>query len=393
MRSPGEILAQIRTRYSSGWRDWLVSPPDRFSFPLAAPDATTTAREATKVSDWLRAWRTWASEHPTARLRSTTRRTLIGTQDIYTHVEVDDVDALAALSPETAAHWARAQQRYPQLVAPHLRLKPRLAEIVDLDDHDFGLLLRAAQWFAEHPQSGLTMRQVPIRGLHTKWLARHRRLVLALLDLDPSPSSPESDDELTPEDVDLLGLRPLPRQVDIILLDPDDRRSLAGLRHLRAPLGEIAALPLRPRHVLVVENKESALPVPDRPNAVVIHSLGNFLSALDALSWISSACVWYWGDLDRAGLTLLSRARTVHPEIKSVLMDRRTLERHHDLTVEDPTSRVDAPDPTLTAAELETLAQLADGDGYLRLEQERLPWEYVLPHLSRALDDGDDRNH
>ncbi|GAB3900587.1 hypothetical protein GCM10029964_088150 [Kibdelosporangium lantanae] len=126
---------------------------------------------------------------------------------------------------------------------------------------------------------------------------------------------------------------------------------------------------------------------------MVIHSLGNFLSALDALSWISGACVWYWGDLDRAGLTLLSRARTVRPEIKSVLMDRRTLQRHHDLTVEDPTSRVDTPDPTLTAAELETLAQLVDGDGYLRLEQERLPWEYVLPHLSGALDDGDDRDH
>ncbi|MEU0533418.1 Wadjet anti-phage system protein JetD domain-containing protein [Amycolatopsis tolypomycina] len=395
MRSPGEILAQIRTRYSSGWRDWLVSPPAGFSFSLGAPDVTTTAREATKVGDWLRTWRTWADEHPAARMRSTTRRTLIGAQEIYTHVEVDDVDSLASLSPETRAHWTKAKQRYPQLVGlagTHLRLKPRLAEIVDLDNRDFGLLLRAAQWFTEHPQSGLTMRQVPIRGLHTKWLARHRRLVLALLNLDPSPSPLASEDELTLEDVDLLGLRPLPRQVDIILLDPDDRRSLAGLRHLRAPLSEIAALPLRPRHVLVVENKESALPIPDRPDAVVIHSLGNFLSALGALSWVSGACVWYWGDLDRAGLTLLSRARAFRPEITSILMDRHTLELHRDLTVEDPTIRVDAPDPTLTAAEQETLTRLADGDGYLRLEQERLPWEYVLPHLSEALDGGEDRD-
>ena len=383
MRSPDEILDQIRTRYDNNWRDWLVSPPDGLSFSLAPPSAHTIAHDATAVATWLQIWRDWAADHPAARLRTANRRTLIGEQQIYTHVDLHGVESLVDVARDCADQWHTAAQRRADLssfTVPHEQLKPCLAQIIALDNYDFDLLVRVAQWFTMNPRSGLTIRQVPVPGLHTKWLARHQSLVLALLGLRTArralPDEP-TDDGLDVRDLDILGLRPLPTSIDVILADPEDQRTLGGLRHIRAPLEEIAGLSLRPRHVLIVENKQSALPVPDWPGLVIIHSLGNFLGALGVMTWITGARTWYWGDLDRAGFTLLSRARTRLPDLTSVLMDRDTLVRHRVLAVEDPTGHVDPPDPTLTAAEQVTLAALTDGGNQLRLEQERIPWSCV----------------
>jgi hypothetical protein len=187
---------------------------------------------------------------------------------------------------------------------------------------------------------------------------------------------------------DELGLRSLPRLVDVILADPADRIRLAGLHHLRAPELEIAALPLAPRTVLIVENKESAHLVPDRPGLVVIHSLGNNLAPLALLPWLDGADVVYWGDLDRAGFTLLSRARTLLLGLRSVLMDPETLADHRRLANRENVKN-DAPDGTLTLDESTTLALLSSAStepGALQVEQERLAEAYVLRVLDEALD-------
>jgi hypothetical protein len=210
-------------------------------------------------------------------------------------------------------------------------------------------------------ESGQACPGEPDASARTTWQGQWRKLRTARRALPDEPT----DDGLDVRDLDILGLRPLPTNIDVILADPEDQRTLGGFRHVRAPLEEIAGLSLRPRHVLIVENKQSALPVPDWPGLVIIHSLGNFLGALGVMTWINGARTWYWGDLDRAGFTLLSRARTRLPDLTSILMDRETLVRHSVLAVEDPTGHVDPPDPTLTAAEQETLAALTD-DGYKR---------------------------
>lgn len=267
-------------------------------------------------------------------------------------------------------------------------LRPYLQQIVDLDNADFKILLDAAIWFTENPRSGLTIRQVPVLGMHTKWLARNRRLVLACLNITQQAhaSTDRPDEELEQDDLDPLGLKALPVHVDVILADPVDRALVGCLRHLSAPLPEIDALPIRPETVLIVENKESAYLIPDRPRTAIVHSLGNHLNVLNEIGWLDGARQLYWGDLDRAGLTLLSRARARLPRLVSVLMDLVTLEEHKALAVEDET-RADTPNPNLTDVETAALAALSMEHGtYLRLEQERLPSPIVLNQLSRAME-------
>src|SRR5215471_4203659 len=277
-------------------------------------------------------------------------------------------DPLAAVGRATPHHQ------------PGQAVRPWLARIVDLGNYDFTTLLAATTWFRAHPRSGLTVRSVPVPGMHTKWLARHRGMVLACLGTptDSSESTGSTGDtdpvDIPTDDLDALGLRPLPREISIVLADPVPRAAVGGLRQISAPVDELARLQIQPDTVLIVENKEPALAWSDTTGLVVIHSLGNHLDVLSGLPWIPPDRCWYWGDLDRHGFTLLSRARTMVPRLISLLMAPGDIETYRPLGVEEDLDRYDQPDPTLTLAEASALAGLhLTGGKHVRTEQERIP--------------------
>jgi hypothetical protein len=383
MRGPEHVLEKAQSRYRSVWRDALLgADPGVYTVALDPPSASAITARAGDISAWLIRWRQWAEQHPDVTLRTGTIRTKFGAQPIHTHL---DILTLARLNPDTAAHWQRARARWDQLRRhqPAHAVRPWLARIVDLDDYDFNTLLAATAWFRAHPRSGLTVRSVPVPGMHTKWLARHRGMVLACLGTPTAPSASREPTESTgdtdpvdipADDLDALGLRPLPREIGVVLADPAMRAVGGGLRQISAPVDELAGLQLHPDAVLIVENKEPALAWSDATGLVIIHSLGNHLDVLNRLPWIRHDRCWYWGDLDRHGFTLLSRARTMVPQLASLLMSPGDIETYRPLGVEEDLDRYDQPDPTLTLAEASALAALQLTEGkYLRTEQERIP--------------------
>ena len=136
-----------------------------------------------------------------------------------------------------------------------------------------------------------------------------------------------------------------------------------------------------------MENKEPAVTWGDTAGLVVIHSLGNHLDVLGRLPWIRHDRCWYWGDLDRHGFTLLSRARTMIPQLESLLMTPGDIETYRPLGVEEKLDRYDQPDSTLTPAEASALAALQlTGGKYLRTEQERIPVSDAERALEQARD-------
>jgi len=390
MHTPEAIRVKAATRYESTWRNQLLTAGDgSCSFPLNPPSARTITQNPAGVADWIRTWRSWHRNNPQVHLRSQIVRTRFGDQPVYTHLDVPGIVELAALNRDTLAHWGRASARWEEFGAraDPAAVRPWLQQIIALDEPDFGVLKVAVEWFRRNPRSGYTVRRVPVPGMHTKWLARHRRLVIALLGGSTAEQDSDSVDpqDLPAHELDILGLKPLPREVDILLLDRSGRARVAGLRQLRAPVDEIARLPLRPRNVLIIENKEAALPLDDRDGLVVIHSLGNHLHVLGQIPWVSYAHWWYWGDLDRSGFTLLSRARRIAPSAASLLMDPESVREYRHLAVTEHIARLDTPDPTLTADELEALELLTIPGGYLRIEQERIPSSAVCAALDAQL--------
>jgi hypothetical protein len=396
MRGPDYALQKAQNRYRNVWRDALLGVGSgAYTVALDPPSASAITACAADVSTWLIRWRQWAEQHRDVTLRTRAIRTKFGDQPIHTHLDIPDTPALAGLNPDTAVHWQRACARWEQLRRHHpgQAVLPWLARIVDLDNYDFTTLLAATAWFRANPRSGLTVRSVPVPGMHTKWLARHHSMVLACLgtatDFSESTEPPEDYDpaDIPADDLDALGLRPLPREISIVIADPALRAAVGGLRQITAPVDELAGLQIQPDAVLIVENKEPALAWSDTTGLVVIHSLGNHLDVLSRLPWIRHDSSWYWGDLDRHGFTLLSRARTMIPRLESLLMAPGDIETYRPLGIEEDLERYDQPDSTLTPAEASALAALQlTGGKYLRTEQERIPVSDAEHALEQAAD-------
>ena len=257
-----------------------------------------------------------------------------------------------------AAHWTRLTERFARLLAAVpgdtsalAAALPRVAkEVVALDEPDFTRFLGVLDWLAGHPASGMFIRQLPIRGVDSKWVGSHRTLVQRL----HLAASGHLD----------LGLAAKPDLVRMRFLDP--ALAPGGLSDVSAPLAELAALDISPGTVFVLENLETVLAMPTFPGAVVVHGSRDAAERLGRLPWALTAQVIYWGDLDSHGFAILNRLRSHGVTARSLLVDTQTLDAYADLCVMEPvpsTARL----VYLTAAELETLQVLAKR-GNTRLE-------------------------
>jgi hypothetical protein len=107
---------------------------------------------------------------------------------------------VAAANPATLATWRRCGQRLTSLQRqfPQARFDRIIRRLIDLDEHTYQQLTATVAWLGIHPTSGLLLRQLPIEGIGTKWLAEHAVLVLALLgDPDFHLESTSQEDMLT----------------------------------------------------------------------------------------------------------------------------------------------------------------------------------------------------
>ena len=249
-------------------------------------------------------------------------------------------------------------------LAAALRTHGRTLQL--LAEADFTTLVLVVAWLAEHPASGWRIRQLPIRGIDTKWLERHRAVVESL---HAAVSGRVS-----------LGLLDAPAMVRVRFLDPALRPG--GLCDVIAPVEELAALDVKPSVVFVFENLETMFAMPELPGAVVVHGGGYAAPRLGRIPWIQARRVIYWGDLDSDGFAILHALRSGCTDVTSVLMDEETLLAYRDLWVPEPKAATGTY-PTLTAGEQAVLGRIRS-EGNVRLEQERIPWAYALAQLERV---------
>src|SRR5690606_14311446 len=109
-----------------------------------------------------------------------------------------------------------------------------------------------------------------------------------------------------------LDLAQRPVQLRVRFLDP--ALAPSGLRDVTAPVAELAGLAVAPRVVVVVENLESLLALPDRAGVVAVHGQGYAARHLHRTGWVAAADIVYWGDIDTDGLNILSAVRSHLPQ-------------------------------------------------------------------------------
>lgn len=349
-----------------GAPDGAVSPV--LSIPLHPPTQRQVLADLAGVRAWIAHWAA-ADDGYVVTWESRTWPT-VGAQQVPVRCVINGADDIARVARELP-RWTTMRDRVMALgdrfgrVDDHgdpLRaaLRRHAAAIGALAAADFDRLLGVLDWVIEHPASGWFIRALPIRGVDTKWVGTHRSMVE---DLHSALTGRAS-----------LGLSSAPTLIRLRVLD--EGLAPGGLRDLALPVGELRRWSPAVTSVLVLENLETIAALPDIQGTVAIHGSGYAVSRLGRIEWIATSAVRYWGDLDSNGFAILNQIRGSCENVESLLMDSATLLAHRDLwVVEEKPNR--GRFTRLTEAEQETLAYLRE-NGDLRLEQERIAWQYAL---------------
>jgi hypothetical protein len=312
----------------------------------------------------------------------------VGKQQLPDALLVDGPDTVAAIIGMTDA-WCQARATMDRLAASWSALTasdgwPSLTrQLVTYAPEDVTRLIDLIAWIDATPQSDLYVRQVPVRGIDTKWIETRTDVITRVVRAVCGPRAGTGF-------LGTCGFRGTPARIRVRVLCPTLRAQLGGLGDIEAPIVDLAALTIQPTTILLVENLITGLALPDRDGVVAIIGLGNGVSLVGKLPWIRSAPrALYWGDVDTHGVAILALARTAIPHLTSILMDESTLVRYRDAWGEEPRQMRHEVPETLTAQEAAVLAGLQrDQWGRrVRLEQERIPWTEALTALDAALKD------
>lgn len=384
LKLPADVRQLLARRFEARHRDWLVADDSAAYWPqtilLGIPTEGAALRQVDAVRAWVAAWQDWRGD---GELHwSTPRWRVLGTQRLPDKIVLSNARQAAAWVGELE-RWNRAVEREAALTRRWPQLARRLGGLfgvlADYPEADFRRLADVLDWVDSHPASGLYPRQLPVAGLDTKWLESRRPVLTSLA------ASLRADETGGTDFYTLCGLRRMPVQLRLRVLDPALRALTRGMADITAPVEQIAALDLPASSVLIVENLQSGLALPDLPGTVAIIGLGYGVDLLGQIPWLRHLKGRYWGDLDTHGFAILHRARTYLPDLSSMLMDEETMRSFSDLWTIENSQHPGTGLDLLTSAEQEVFSALKNNvwGQNLRLEQERIAWSIVSAALHR----------
>lgn len=385
--TPEHVRAQLRRRWDDGSlpRAYLKGEPfPRVEVPLRGPTATELAQDLTGVGRWRTALleasangAAFSLQHRAVGGRSVGRNELPSRAVVEQYEQAWRLLGVARQARALDEALAETRELLPQAEPWVLREPLRVIGV----SADWQRILRATRWVAERG-AGRYLREIDLDGIDTKFIETNLSVIAALLDAVMPTGRISSERSRTRQFAERYGLQSVPDLVRI--------RCDAGFLGLPSAVSELALRPeeaarlqVAVQQVLIVENLVTYAAVPIPAEGVVIWGAGFSAGRLGRMPWMRSApSVAYAGDLDSHGFAILSLVRSQLPHTRSMLMDRSTLLQHRDRWGRDPKptrARLDH----LLDDEQQLYQELVEDvhAPSLRLEQERLDWDWVLDRL------------
>lgn len=315
MKTPAQIIDAVRKRVAASWHVDIAAQSTTWPHEFAIGAVSKATLEADFVSFQRQTfeWLDWAKAQR-VELTKQLRRVQGTIQSIPTHVTIPNLDtAISLLEPEWGQRIQLGRDRLSMLRSrfPDVPDLPKVVRAVaGYSETDFDLLCSASTWFRHNSARGLTPRQVPIEGLHAKWLNTHRPVIQTLARLES------------------LGLLPRhPQRIHFTYLDPD-HLAAGGRQHDSATVGDVMRPAYPPEVVLISENKDTAIHFPPMPKAIAVEGAGfGGAQAIASFDWLTAARhLVYWGDLDPSGFEIVDRFRQAGLPVQTILMDLPTFE-------------------------------------------------------------------
>lgn len=422
---PEDVLLTLKNKHWQNSRNLksLLSGGDSFPLvvPLKPPRGNAAIQNIGHFQNFVSSWKSFSQDsiNGAGQERSDSKSKgfevvwekrnfrSLAEQDVPTHLNILDIGSLACILgldeerqlqdwlskiryifeslssqsylPQSQSHQAssyegssshgNSDQNLFQALIDHL-------ETLDgFEQDDLELLVRLLPQLQKGMGQGCYLRALPVTFVDTKFIEKNLRIiesvVTALLDRSVKDTGLMSWLDCKEKPKDWLLVKPLCQET---------RSLLGGLPLLRLSSDTLQDFELPARNILVIENEQSCLALSDVHNTIAVSGGGKNVSWMKA-GWLADKNVGYWGDIDSEGLAILSDARSKLSSIAPLMMDAQTVKAFEERMVPEPDS-VSKDPVSLTEKELALFkglraAQYADK----RLEQERLPMEYVAQHI------------
>lgn len=251
-------------------------------------------------------------------------------------------------------------------------------------------LLRVLQYFKhDYQPDRYYIRELPI-AVPTKFIESHQAILRPLLDKVVSGEYIRADVQGKRLFEQRYGLRYDEPLIRLRLLDAElARQHFSGLQDWSIPLRDFEQLSLPLKRAIILENKTSYnnlaafLTLPQIRATAGIWGSGFRVGLLKHAAWLHHIDLYYWGDIDAHGLQILAQLRNYFPHVQPLMMNRPTLDAFPEYHVEAPESPTILR-PQLTPSEQELYEYL--NTHHLRLEQERIPLNYVRTAMENLLE-------
>ncbi len=269
--------------------------------------------------------------------------------------------------------YKRLTCKYPALKFLFLQKTNLIVRNLSLWDK----LIKICDFFVKNPQPRIYIRELSIEGIDTKFVEKNRKI----LDLLLAQILSDFDKNIT--SLSEYGFEkkyhlryPLP-QVRFRILD--ENIFISGLSDITISIEDFQKLKLTCKHIFIVENKITTLSFPVLKDSIVIFGSGYGVQVLKDVGWFEGKNLYYWGDIDTDGFAILSQIRGYFPDIKSLFMDKKTVDNFQEFSVKIETKKAFKVLENLHQDEYK-LYQEVYQEG-LRLEQERINFSYIKEEL------------
>jgi hypothetical protein len=267
--------------------------------------------------------------------------------------------------------------KYPELKELFLQ-KPFLV----LEYNEFWeKLLDIVDFFILNEKPNIYIRELPLKNIDTKFIEKYKKIIDILISTIKQQDSLNSMVNFSFEKKYHLKYPQALIRFRIL----DERYFINNLSDLTLPLDDFRSLDIQCQNIFIVENKITTLSFPNIKNSIVIFGQGYGVTALKNITWLKEKNIFYWGDIDFDGFAILSQLRGYFPQTVSLMMDEYTINTHKDLKVEATSQIKEKLLLHLTQEENELYQKLLNefyGKNF-RLEQERLPFEYIYQKLDK----------
>ena len=257
-----------------------------------------------------------------------------------------------------------------------LALIAHLESLDGFNYSDLGLLAKLMPQLQQGMGEGCYLRALPVTFVDTKFIEKNLRIIesltAALIDGAAKEIGLMNWLNCREKPKDWLLIKPLCKQTT---------QSLGGVPLLRLSSDTLLEFELPAINILVIENEQCCLALNNVANTIAVSGGGKNVAWMKA-EWLTEKNVGYWGDIDSEGFGILGDARSKLSSITPLMMDAMTVETFEERMVAEPDS-VSKDCVALTNIELALFKRLrSDHYANTRLEQERLPMDYVMKNIA-----------